>query len=61
LGRASLAQSPSIPVIGTLGQVLPAKEAGSIPAARPVVERLRRSGMDLSDEVIREAPARVEE
>ncbi len=32
-----------------------------MPAARPVIERLRRSGMYLADEVIREALARVGE
>ncbi len=38
-----------------------AKEEGLIPSARPVVERLRRSGMYLSDEVIREVLAQVGE
>jgi predicted nucleic acid-binding protein len=60
-GARRCARSLSIPVIGTLGLVLLAKEEGSIPAARPVVERLRRSGMHLSDEIIREALARVGE
>ena len=60
-GARRCARSLSIPVIGTLGLVFLAKEEGSIPAARPVVERLRRSGRYLSDEVIREALARVGE
>jgi predicted nucleic acid-binding protein len=60
-GARRCARSLSIPVIGTLGLVLLAKQQGTIPAARPVVERLRRSGTDLSDEVIREALARVGE
>jgi predicted nucleic acid-binding protein len=60
-GARRCARSLSIPVIGTLGLVLLAKQEGAIPAARPVVERLRRSGMYLSDEVIREALARVGE
>jgi predicted nucleic acid-binding protein len=60
-GARRCARSLSIPVIGTLGLVLLAKEEGLIPAARPVVERLRRSGMYLSDAVIREALARVGE
>ena len=58
-GARRCAGSMSIPAIGTLGLVLLAKQEGTIPAARPVVERLRRSGMYLSDEVIREALARV--
>ena len=60
-GARRCARSLSIRHIGTLGLVLLAKEERSIPAARPVVERLRRSGMYLSDEVIREALARVGE
>jgi predicted nucleic acid-binding protein len=60
-GARRCARSLSIRSIGTLGLVLLAKEEGSIPAARPVIERLRRSGMYLSDEVIREALARVGE
>jgi len=55
------ARSLGIPFIGTLGLVLLAKQIGRIPAARPVVERLRRSGMYLSDLVIDEALARVGE
>jgi predicted nucleic acid-binding protein len=60
-GARRCARSLSIPVIGTLGLVLLAKEEGSIPAARPVVERLRRSEMYVSDEVIREALPQVGE
>jgi predicted nucleic acid-binding protein len=60
-GARRCARSLSIPVIGTLGLVLLAKQEGLIPAARPVIERLRRSGMYLSDEIIREALARVGE
>jgi predicted nucleic acid-binding protein len=60
-GARRCARSLAIPVIGTLGLVLLARQAGLIPAARPVVERLRRSGMYLSDEIIREALARVGE
>jgi predicted nucleic acid-binding protein len=55
------ARSLGIPVIGTLGLVLLAKEAGRIAAARPVVERLRESGMYLSDPVVNEALAHVGE
>jgi predicted nucleic acid-binding protein len=55
------ARSLSIPVIGTLGLVLLAKRVGRIPLARPVVERLRASGMYLSDVVINQALGRVGE
>ena len=55
------ARSLSIPVIGTLGLVLLAKRVGRIPLARPVVERLRASGMYLSDVVINQALERVGE
>lgn len=40
-----------IPVRGALGLVLVARRRGMIPAARPVIEQLRRSGMYLSDRV----------
>ena len=53
------ARSLSIPVVGTLGMVTVAKEEGRIPAARPVVERLRSSGMYLSDRVVNYALDRV--
>jgi predicted nucleic acid-binding protein len=55
------ARALSIPAIGTLGLVLLAKQEGSIPAARPVVERLRRSGRYLSDDIVRDALGRVGE
>jgi predicted nucleic acid-binding protein len=55
------ARSLGIRYIGTLGLVLLAKRIGRISFARPVVERLRRSGMYLSDSVINEALAQVGE
>jgi predicted nucleic acid-binding protein len=55
------ARSLKIPLIGTLGLVLRAKKEGWIPEARPVVERLRESGMYLSDQVIKESLALVGE
>jgi predicted nucleic acid-binding protein len=55
------ARSLGIPFIGTLGLVILAKQIDRIPAARPVVERLRVSGMYLSDRVINEALATVGE
>lgn len=51
----------SVPVIGTLGLVLRAKARGRVPAARPLVEELRRAGLYLSDALIREALALVGE
>jgi predicted nucleic acid-binding protein len=48
-------------VRGTLGLVLVARRRGVIPAARPVVERLRRSGMYLSDRVCDRALALIGE
>lgn len=50
-----------IPVRGTLGIVLTAKQRGVIPAARPVLEQLRFYGMYLSDQVINQALALVGE
>ena len=50
-----------IPVRGTLGLVLTAKQRGVIGAARPVVEQLRRAGMYLSDRVVDEALSLVGE
>ncbi|NLS91147.1 MAG: DUF3368 domain-containing protein [Planctomycetaceae bacterium] len=55
------ARALGIPVRGTLGLVLIAKQRGVIPAARPVLDQLRRHGMYLSDRVINEALARVGE
>ena len=51
----------SIPVRGTLGLALIAKQRGRIPSARRVIEQLRRGGMFLSDHVMDEALARVGE
>lgn len=50
-----------IPVRGTLGLVLTAKKMGLIPEARPVLEKLRQSGMYLSDRVLNQALAFVGE
>jgi predicted nucleic acid-binding protein len=50
-----------IPVRGTLGLVLTAKRRGIIPAARPVVEQLRQAGMYLSNRIIQQALALVQE
>ncbi len=50
-----------IPVRGTLGIVLLAKQRGEITAARPIVEQLRHAGMYLSDGVVDRALAMVGE
>lgn len=50
-----------IPVRGTLGLVLIAKQRGTIPAARPILEQLRDSGMYLSERVMNQALALVGE
>ena len=55
------AEALEIPLIGTLGLVLRAKRRGDLPAARPVVERLREAGMYLSDSVLVRALALVGE
>lgn len=51
----------NIPVRGTLGLALIAKQRGRIPSARQVLEQLRHGGMYLSDEVMDEALALVGE
>lgn len=50
-----------IPVRGTLGLVLTAKQRGKVAAARPILENLRSLGMYLSDRVINQALALVGE
>lgn len=49
------AEALSIPVNGTLGLVLIAKRRGVIHASRPVLEKLRQSGMYLSDSTMNQA------
>lgn len=55
------AAAMGIPVRGTLGLILIAKQRGWIPAARPVLEDLVRGGMYLSRRVLDEALRRVGE
>ncbi|MCG6134475.1 MAG: DUF3368 domain-containing protein [Nostoc sp. LLA-1] len=50
-----------IPVRGTLGLILTAKQRGKISAARPILENLRSLGMYLSDRVINQALKMVDE
>ncbi|BCL38544.1 DUF3368 domain-containing protein [Nostoc sp. MS1] len=55
LAARRCAATLGIPVRGTLGIVITAKQRGVIPAARPVLEQLRLCGMYLSDRVINQA------
>ncbi len=55
LAARRCARTLSIPVRGTLGLVLTAKQQGKILAARPILEQLIASGMYLSEKVINQA------
>jgi predicted nucleic acid-binding protein len=55
------AEALGVPLRGTVGLVLAAKQAGRIPAARPVLEQLRDRGMYLSDAVLQRALRLVDE
>jgi len=55
------AEMLNIPLSGTLGLVLLAKQRGRIPAARPVIAQLKQQGMFLSERVIEQALALVNE
>jgi predicted nucleic acid-binding protein len=48
-------------VMGTVGLTRRAKMRGYVPAARPVIEELRRAGLYLSDAVMAEALSIVDE
>lgn len=61
LAARRCAAALGIPVRGTLGLVLTAKRRGVIPAARPVLEQLRQTGMYLSDHVLNQALSLVGE
>lgn len=61
LAARRCAAAIGVPVRGTLGIVLAAKQRGLIPLARPLVERMRQSGMHLSDSVMNSALAVVGE
>ncbi|ELR97738.1 DUF3368 domain-containing protein [Gloeocapsa sp. PCC 73106] len=50
-----------IPVRGTLGIVLLAKQKGEISKAKPIIQELRKTGMYLSDAVISKALSLVGE
>jgi predicted nucleic acid-binding protein len=51
----------NIPVRGTLGLVLTAKQRGRISSARSLLYQLRQAGMYLSDRVLNDALAKVGE
>ncbi|MFH7243594.1 MAG: DUF3368 domain-containing protein [Spirulina sp.] len=51
----------NIPIRGTLGLVLAAKQQGQIAEAKPLILKLRQTGMYLSDRVIQKALALVQE
>jgi predicted nucleic acid-binding protein len=55
------AEALKIPVRGTLGIVLLAKQQGVISKARPILEMLKQSGMYLSENVLSEALKLVDE
>ncbi len=56
------ARAMGIPLIGTLGVILKARQSGLIPAAAPLLRALRAQGFRLDDAVIRAAlQATVEE
>lgn len=61
LAARRCAATLGIPVRGTLGLVLIARQRGQIPAARPVLLQLRQAGMYLSDRVINQALAMIGE
>ena len=61
LAARRCAISLGIPVQGTLGIVIKARQKGIIQAARPIIEQLRQSGMYLSDRVMNQALAVVGE
>jgi predicted nucleic acid-binding protein len=55
------ANALGIPCLGTVRLVIAARQQGIIPAARPVLEQLRQTGMYLSDRVLNQALAQVGE
>ncbi|MEW6209265.1 MAG: DUF3368 domain-containing protein [Acidobacteriota bacterium] len=61
LAARRCAASLGIPVRGTLGLILTAKQRGLLPQARPVIEQLRLSGMYLSEKVLNQALSLVGE
>ena len=61
LAARRCAAALEIPVRGTLGLVLIAKQRGIIPAARSIIEHLQKTGMYLSRDVINKTLALIGE
>jgi predicted nucleic acid-binding protein len=61
LSARRCAAAMGIPARGTLGIVLVARKRWLVPAARPILEEMRRAGMYLSDRVLDRALALVGE
>lgn len=55
LAARRCANGLGIPVRGTLGLVLRAKQQGKIPSARTILEQLHQSGMYLSERVLNQS------
>ncbi|MHB1558577.1 MAG: DUF3368 domain-containing protein [Isosphaeraceae bacterium] len=55
------AQALSVQVRGTIGLVILARRIGVIPAARPVLEQVRKAGLFATDRLVRQALALVGE
>jgi predicted nucleic acid-binding protein len=60
LGRL-VAQSRGVTVRGTLGILVQAREAGAVPALRPILETLIAQGFRIAPPLVREALLRVGE
>lgn len=54
LAARRCARALNIPLQGTLGLILVAKQLGMIPAVRPVLDTLRQTGMYVSDQLTRQ-------
>ncbi len=55
------ARALSIGTRGTIGLIVLARQIGSIPAARPVLEQVRRAGLFATDDLVRRVLALVGE
>jgi predicted nucleic acid-binding protein len=55
------AEAMGIRVIGTIGLVIAARQRGALTAVAPILSELRRSGLWLSDELVRQVLATVGE
>lgn len=61
LAARRCASKLGLPVRGTLGLAIAAKQRGYVREARPLIEQLKEAGMYLSDSVINRALALVDE